>query len=304
MGDSLAGFEAVPHHWVGSGDRGCKDDIGALGTREQNGWMGFPYTEQELTRQNGVLRGVYSHNISLGAPCLEYGKNGRMAMKMKKTYVATLILMASVVGCYSQAPSQISAVPLVETDIFSSVENGDLDNVKIQLQGGVDVNAKGQMGETPLLYAADRGNLDIVEFLLTNGADINAKDNKGWTPLLRASYRGHLDVVKSLVDKGADINEINADQTPLYAAANGGSRSVVEFLADQGAKIDAKDNNNWTPLMIAAMNGHLEVVQYLVQKGADINAKDDEGWLPVFEAARSGHIDVANFLLEQHGKIE
>ena len=40
IGDSLAGFEAVPHHRVGSGDHGCKESQGADTGLEQNGWLG------------------------------------------------------------------------------------------------------------------------------------------------------------------------------------------------------------------------------------------------------------------------
>lgn len=53
LADSLDGFEAVPHHRVGSGGRGGRDEIGALRRKEQNGGKGFLYLEQELTRQTG-----------------------------------------------------------------------------------------------------------------------------------------------------------------------------------------------------------------------------------------------------------
>lgn len=227
-----------------------------------------------------------------------------MPMKTMRSCLVTLMFMASAVGCFSQEPIQMASASMSDQNIYSAIENGDLDNVRRILQGEADVNAKGSKGETPLLFAADRGRLEIVQYLLANDADINATDNRGWTSLSRASFRGHLEIVKCLMGNEAGINEKHAGQTPLYSAAQGGSLNVVEFFLDKGADIDARDEDNWTPLMIASMNGHLEVVRFLVQKGADINAKDDQGWLPLFEAARLGHMDVAEFLLGQYGAAE
>ena len=115
-----------------------------------------------------------------------------MPMKTKQSCLVTLVLMASVVGCYSQETIPMTSASLAEQSIYSAIENGDLGNVRRILQGEADVNAKGKKGENPLLYAADRGHLEIVQYLLANDADINVTDNKGWTPLLRASFRGHL----------------------------------------------------------------------------------------------------------------
>jgi ankyrin repeat protein len=45
-----------------------------------------------------------------------------------------------------------------------------------------------------------------VKRLLDGGADVNARGEDGYTPLHGATCWGHLDVVKFLVDRGADIS--------------------------------------------------------------------------------------------------
>ena len=60
---------------------------------------------------------------------------------------------------------------------------GSLDDVRAFLEGGADVNAKGDLGDTPLHHAASRGLLDIMRVLLSHGADPSAKNEFGETPL-------------------------------------------------------------------------------------------------------------------------
>jgi len=47
---------------------------------------------------------------------------------------------------------------------------GDLTAVQILLSAGLDVNMKGDLGNTPLHYATMAKNSDIIELLITHGA--------------------------------------------------------------------------------------------------------------------------------------
>ncbi len=46
----------------------------------------------------------------------------------------------------------------------------------------------------------------MVKLLLEKGADVNAKGEHGWTPLMEAANRGHSEAAKLLLEKGADVN--------------------------------------------------------------------------------------------------
>ena len=54
----------------------------------------------------------------------------------------------------------------------------------------------------PFLDAAEAGNVEQVRLLIGKGADVNAKDNYGYTPLHFAAHAGHKDVAEVLKKHG------------------------------------------------------------------------------------------------------
>lgn len=75
-----------------------------------------------------------------------------------------------------------------------------------------------------LLDAAECGNLDDVKLHLSRGADVNGKygdKEQTETALTLAMYRGHFDIAKYLVEKGADVNIWGTKYG--YTAFNGGN---------------------------------------------------------------------------------
>ena len=79
----------------------------------------------------------------------------------------------------------IAAVLLVGTafadPIHDAANIGDIGDVQAELDAGVDVNAKDNLGT--FRYAASGGHKEIVELLIAEGADVNATDDFGRTPL-------------------------------------------------------------------------------------------------------------------------
>jgi tetratricopeptide (TPR) repeat protein len=107
------------------------------------------------------------------------------------------------------------------------------------IAAGGDINAKGELGNTPLHWAA---NKDMAELLIAKGADINAKNNNGSTPLHWAVANGNADVAELLIAKGANINaEDNYGFTPLRRAEFAvrlslGKKNMVDLLKKHGAR--------------------------------------------------------------------
>ena len=94
--------------------------------------------------------------------------------------------------------SQIRQAGLMEIDkqLIEAVQGGDTKSVKAIINGGANVNARAEFGETPLHLAQDR---NIAELLISKGADIHAKDDEfGMTPLFNAT----IETSKLLVSKG------------------------------------------------------------------------------------------------------
>jgi len=210
---------------------------------------------------------------------------------------------------------------------------GDVQQVKLNISKGTDINEKSSTGDTPLHYAVRHENKDVAELLIKEGADVNAKNKKGETPVHVAlmehnkelldlliakgarlscihlsAYRGNLAEVKSFVQRGTDIDARDADgSTALHYAALRGHRDVSEFLVGRGADVNAKDNAKdsdygFTPLHHAVGSGHNDIVELFIAKGADVNAKDKWGWTPL-DSAVYNHRDVVEILIKAGANI-
>jgi hypothetical protein len=98
----------------------------------------------------------------------------------------------------------------------------------------------------------EASNLDEVKLLLTKGADVNAKDSEGKTPLMNAAYYGKKEIAKFLLENGANVNARYVDGcTALIWAAGEGEAEVLEILLKHGADVHAAERNGYTALMIA-----------------------------------------------------
>ena len=82
-----------------------------------------------------------------------------------------------------------------------------------------------------LYYAGYTGLEKVVKVLLDKGADINAKGGQFGNALQAASLRGHEKVVETLLGKGADVNAQGGQLgNALQAASSGGHEKVVQML--------------------------------------------------------------------------
>ena len=62
-------------------------------------------------------------------------------------------------------------------------------------------------GITMLFRASTEGNLELVRLLVEGGADKDKATREGWTPLNYASNGGHLEMVRLLIEKGANLDK-------------------------------------------------------------------------------------------------
>lgn len=74
---------------------------------------------------------------------------------------------------------------------------------RLLVQHGAQVNAVGELGETPLHQAAAWNNADIAEYLLSVGAYVNAEILEGKTPLSLAVKYEFAEVAEVLRKHGA-----------------------------------------------------------------------------------------------------
>ena len=90
------------------------------------------------------------------------------------------------------------------SNLLRAINSGDIEQVKLLISQGADVNTKNNAGQTLLHIACRSGNKEVVEFLIDQGANINSKSNRDLTPLDLAQRAGHTEIVELLEKHGAE----------------------------------------------------------------------------------------------------
>lgn len=172
---------------------------------------------------------------------------------MLKNYFAIIIVLGCcIIACSSPDP----------LSFLEAAKAGDFEEVRRQINRGVDINFEDDAGFTALHFAAQNGFLDIVNLLIQKGANVHARTHNGYpifqlkeielrwpsrqsgaTPLHIAS-KEHSDIVKVLIEAKADVNAFYAGSfTPLHIAAILDQQESVDALIKNGADVNAR---HWT----------------------------------------------------------
>ncbi len=246
--------------------------------------------------------------------------------RMRSCFFAiTLVSLLLFVGCDqsrdTQAPTPQSTpsrpqapTPVVAADptptapatqnetIHKAAAKGDLADIRIFLESGVDPNARTDSGNTPLHSVQ---TVEAALYLIEQGADVNAMNNTKWTPLLMAALKKNIPVVQALLEKGADINAPDgSDMTALHHAVRRKSLPLVQLLIEKKADLSVRDKEGWTPLHHAALKNELEIAQALLDAGADVNAASNGGGRPLHEAAVGTSKEMIDLLIAAGAEIE
>lgn len=226
----------------------------------------------------------------------------------------------------------------INLKLLEAAENGNIDQVKIFLEKGADVNTKNKHGDTVLMRASREGHSGVVKYLIEKGADVNHVQKGGYanTALYAAVlHPNNSEVIKILVNAGANINQrsyynLFPGRTPLYEAVLGGNYYIenVKTLIELGADPNIKTKAGETPLMMAvrlkknlmveilkeagadknkldeielisfAEKGDLEKVKSLLNNDIDLNMQDVMGFTALIKASMNGHLEIVKKLVQ------
>ena len=154
-----------------------------------------------------------------------------------------------------------------------------------------------------LFYSIEKGEIKEVELLLDKGVDVHAgQRGVGWPPMVRAAEYGQLAIVQTLLARGADpLKGTIGNRLPLHFAAEGGYLAIVSLLLRQpSVDPNLKDHTGQTALFKAANGGHHEVVELLLQqKSVEPDAATDYGFTPLLQAIFEKHQKVVKLLLDR-----
>lgn len=182
------------------------------------------------------------------------------------------------------------------------VRSGDLALVKEKVDGGADINDKGNgyFTSTPLIDASHLAKLEIVKYLVEKGANINAKGIYGQTALHLAVSSGEIEKVKYLIEKGANINAKDKyGQNVLHSTSTHSEVNIIKYLLAKGMDVDAKDSSGQTTLHKAALHGNINVIQFFIDNGADINTRSQSGDTILFNPVIIGNLEVVKYLVDK-----
>ena len=205
-------------------------------------------------------------------------------MKSTNRLCLVLMLMVAAGGCERELTKPAEDTELAETakgsssSLHQAAADGDIEQVKLLISKGADVNAKDKKENTPLCRAVKSGKMEVLQLLVEAGADVNAGS---WSPLCVAVDENNVAIAEYLIAYGADVNPDN-EWTPLQEASDSNRIEMVEMLLAKGADINA---GPWTALHAAVNEGNMDMVEVLITKGADVNAKNSKGHTPLLLAA-------------------
>lgn len=217
------------------------------------------------------------------------------------------ILLSALVGisftCYAEIETQTAFSP--DMLFQNAIKAGQLDDVRILIEKGEDVNKPFKDGVTPLHVAVINDQTNITAQLLQSGARVNATDSTtNATPLHMAALYGRTSIAELLIQNGADLNaKMKFDITPLLVASQFNQAKMVEILLDKKANINHADQEGYTALHFAAQNGDETITRLLLKHHANINALDKtKKATPLTVALENNHPDIAKILQENGGK--
>jgi ankyrin repeat protein len=116
-------------------------------------------------------------------------------------------------------------------------------------------------------------NVENKKLYLKQGGDINFKDANGWTLLHHAVYNDSIEDVKILIENGAN-QFVRNKHGKVPAGLIARNREIYSILK---ASIDEKDNDGETCMHTAIKHRRYELVKYLVKLGARFNIEDNKG---------------------------
>merc|ERR1711978_833083 len=164
---------------------------------------------------------------------------------------------------------QVRTTTVMETELFASVEAGDLEKFKelIKKETKETIDQVDFYGYTALHAAAENGRLEMIPPLLEAGADINrATYDATFTSLHHALAKGHMECARLLVESGADVNVQDEEElTPLHCAARDGYGDCVLILCKAGADCYKTNNEGKTAKDLADMATEQDTVEFLAK---------------------------------------
>lgn len=235
-----------------------------------------------------ALEALLDHGAKVNAREASYGQTALMWASTQENPEAVRVLLAHGADVQAHSDSHLLPVNLGDGDPFE------------------DYVLQPQRGSTPLLFAARHGRMENARLLLDAGADVNEKAPSGESALVLASFSDQGEFAAFLLELGAYPASADAGYTALHTAVLRGDPALVRALCAHGADPNSRvtkgsrqqRNLNYyglsgtlagaTPFWLAAKYAETEIMRSLAACGADPWLSPNDGTTPLLAAAGDG----------------
>ncbi|GIX93350.1 ankyrin repeat domain-containing protein 50 [Caerostris darwini] len=194
---------------------------------------------------------------------------------------------------------------LVEDPILRQIAEGiatyaPLDQIRMLLTNGVDINEPLAYGRRVLHYAIYHRHIDAMKLLLVRGANPNHMDDKGYSSMHLAANIGFCNVIRVLLDYNARVDfskvlpgdigycypqRASPAEEPLHLALKNGHYTAAELLLKNGANPNAEYPSGFEINFVDALD--IKAVELLLRYGAKPDARNHHGITMLMKACRS-----------------
>nr|AAI71681.1 Ehmt1a protein [Danio rerio] len=122
----------------------------------------------------------------------------------------------------------------------------------------IDVNCKDDGGWAPLTWATENMRLEQVKMLISAGADVQIRDKEENLCLHWAAFSGCDEIAQLLLDHRSDLHAVNVHgDTPLHIAVRQNQLDCVMLFLSRGADVNLKNRDGETPLGCCNINSKM-----------------------------------------------
>ena len=159
--------------------------------------------------------------------------------------------------------------------LMAATLNGSVEQMKILIAHGANVNYQSSNGSTALWLAVPDWNK--TKLLLDNGADVN-HTIEGYGILVKlAAIPGSIKLFHLLINRGADLKKSAPDNYLVYNAAASGDTAILGFLIRSGFNVNDSVAIGDYPINNAELYRTFATLKMLVDNGANVNVSQ---WVP------------------------
>ena len=136
------------------------------------------------------------------------------------------------------------------------------------------VDVKGKIEQIMAFGLVELGNLKEIKVLIENGLDPNLRNEYQTTLFLKSVEMGQFNIIDFLLNQKVDLYAIDQmSQNLFHYIVKGNSLETLYFFSGWGMDLDQVDKRGRTPYQLALELGRTEIAEKLIIMGADTNKR-------------------------------